>query len=682
MKRQGKRILLTALTAILLAGLLVTGASAAGFSRTRTYTPGQFADVPANAWYADSVKNCYELGLMGGSGPDTFNPNGTLTVAEILTVAARMHNIYHGGSGTIPAAEGFWFQGAVDYCLKNGIITEGQFAYYTGRADRAEMVGILAAALPESAFTAVNQVTELPDVHKTTPYQQDIFMFYKAGIITGSDGYGMFHPYSTISRAEAAAILARVADPSLRKSFALLSVTERAQTILPVKNRGYLGEMSCGMLAYQDENYKWGYLNDEGKVVIPARYSRVEEFKDGLAVVHDETGSTLIDTAGKNVLPGYSGIKSLGNGVYAAFQKNGEKGSWLYADGQIINLQNASISLLGSNTRDGHISSYQSYGCPDYFVVFRDWNVGIIDRSGRELVPVIYERGTIQCSGRFFIVEKKEGGEDVYNLEGEFLGSFDDVDWKNGVYFLGGKIGEKYAIVSQKGVLTEAVFDQVMIEWSNKYGVTARKGFETALYSADGDVIISMGKYRYGLFTVEEDYILCEENIFVNGKFRNTDKYMLDLKGNYIGAWDTKDIVYEEDGYFVDRAGRIYDQNKNLIKGAKVFHGVLTRGYMYLGSYRCYQGMNGKYGVCDSERIYTDPIYDDPYEASEAAWDYVPGTFGFDMHRWLCYSISTNNYRRASDKYYIGLEKLGEDCFAGPMEDDGPLYLVRPRYPQ
>lgn len=46
-----------------------------------------------------------------------------------------------------------------------------------------------------------------------------IYTLYNAGILTGSDAYGTFHPDDGITRAEVAAIMARIIDPAQRKTF-------------------------------------------------------------------------------------------------------------------------------------------------------------------------------------------------------------------------------------------------------------------------------------------------------------------------------------------------------------------------------------------------------------------------------------------------------------------------------
>ena len=55
------------------------------------------------------------------------------------------------------------------------------------------------------------------------PNSDKILMLYQAGVLTGSDIYGTFHPDNSIKRSEAAAIIARMAIPSERKNVTLMN---------------------------------------------------------------------------------------------------------------------------------------------------------------------------------------------------------------------------------------------------------------------------------------------------------------------------------------------------------------------------------------------------------------------------------------------------------------------------
>ena len=286
---------------------------------------GAFSDVPENAWYTDAAQLCVDRGLLKGTGEDTFSPDNAVTLAEVMTVAVRLHYQAHGGTGDPPAApdswgtgalstpsgaillpfttcdlargltyryaqasprrrplyltvtaeeraaltpaggpaqavltlngvtvltgglapaegsanrmefvadpgsdytafnrelsaflpapaSGLWYRDALWYAREHGMVDgqpmEASFEEPAARQDLAEW---LCSALPQSALTPINTVDILPD--SSDP---EVLALYRAGILTGVDSSGAFAPERTLSRAELATVLARVADPSLR----------------------------------------------------------------------------------------------------------------------------------------------------------------------------------------------------------------------------------------------------------------------------------------------------------------------------------------------------------------------------------------------------------------------------------------------------------------------------------
>ena len=81
---------------------------------------------------------------------------------------------------------------------------------------RGEFVHIFHGA--EEAYKAINTVADnaIPDVKTNDKFAAEIYEFYRAGILTGSDAKGTFHAESTIKRSEAATILLRMYDSSVR----------------------------------------------------------------------------------------------------------------------------------------------------------------------------------------------------------------------------------------------------------------------------------------------------------------------------------------------------------------------------------------------------------------------------------------------------------------------------------
>ena len=215
---------------LLSAFIAPTNADAAEYSmgnfnpHSYSYARGQFADVDESAWYGISgqgvVSTACGLGLMNGTGSG-FAPDGNLTIAQVVTMAARLCSIYNGDNYSFVQGNP-WYQCYVDYAEEWGILSEGEFAEKMGSsATRAEMAYIFYYALPDAELSAINKVTNLPDVNSGNPYYEHILYLYNAGILTGNDAYGTFTPDAPINRASAAAIVSRMALPELRKEFTL-----------------------------------------------------------------------------------------------------------------------------------------------------------------------------------------------------------------------------------------------------------------------------------------------------------------------------------------------------------------------------------------------------------------------------------------------------------------------------
>ena len=211
------------LLAVLTPGLAAeSGTPEQPFTRSRVYAGGQFSDVSTGDWFAPSVKDAYELGLMDGVGGGVFNPSGPVQVSEVVALCCRLHSIYSGGDGSFPQAGGAWYQVYVDYAAEHGILQEGQFQYNVP-ATRWQCAVLLDAALPPSALPAVNSVARwsIPDVEPEARYMPAVYRLYNAGIFSGSDDAGSFRPDASILRCEIAAVASRMADPALRQTFSL-----------------------------------------------------------------------------------------------------------------------------------------------------------------------------------------------------------------------------------------------------------------------------------------------------------------------------------------------------------------------------------------------------------------------------------------------------------------------------
>ena len=177
--------------------------------------PGQsssFSDVSDGAWYAPYVNAAAGAGLMQGTGEGSFSPDQTLSVAEVVTLAARLYAEENGGIVPTSDPDQSWYQGAYDYCVDSSLFTAAEVpvSSMTDPATRFEMVDLLDRAVPDSEKTPIHSEVTVPDLSQSSPYGDVVYRWYQAGITQG-DQDGNFNGGSQITRAETAAILCRLA---------------------------------------------------------------------------------------------------------------------------------------------------------------------------------------------------------------------------------------------------------------------------------------------------------------------------------------------------------------------------------------------------------------------------------------------------------------------------------------
>lgn len=191
------------------------------FVRSKEFRREIFRDVKPKDWFYENVKSVYEYGLMEGKGESIFDPQKNITLGETITVAARLHSIYHFGQGDFPRGQSPWYTPYLEYARKNGIPTD--FSNFSKSAERWEFAVVLASAFPDEGFLSKNTVKDgaIPDVKNGDSYGTAVYKLYRAGILIGNDGVGTFAPKTFIKRGEVAAILSRMAEPKLRKEITL-----------------------------------------------------------------------------------------------------------------------------------------------------------------------------------------------------------------------------------------------------------------------------------------------------------------------------------------------------------------------------------------------------------------------------------------------------------------------------
>ena len=214
------------LCGLLSAAVLTAGAAAVPSPEDespvlRSYT-GQFTDVAYDAWYYNDVANAYSLGLIDGVSADSFHPNGSLTIAQTIKLAAICH-LSLSVTGKVNAevfgsTGGSWYAGYVSYAKEHDIVTE-EYPDYDAPATRAQVAVLFARAILHSGAQPAekNALTAgvLNDVDASSWYASSVYRLYRWGIMTG-DEHALFHPANTIRRSEICAVVMRTVGSSYR----------------------------------------------------------------------------------------------------------------------------------------------------------------------------------------------------------------------------------------------------------------------------------------------------------------------------------------------------------------------------------------------------------------------------------------------------------------------------------
>ncbi len=442
MKRLGT--LLLALS--LLCALTIPALSAAAenpFSKSQDYAP--YPDVTAANWYYPYAKLCQEVGIITGKAGG-FDGQATITQAETLTIAARLHQTYYGNP-PIPADEYDWFQPIWEYATAHDLIYLEQWSV-AEMSTRGQFLTQMSKVFPPEMFPPLNQITAIPDLTPGSQLEANALYFYNAGILTGLNPYGSFSPQGHITRAEVAAIVARIIDPALRVSFSPAAYEPDAwkkplTKLLIDAAPKYISDFDGLHLSGYDENNHFYYYKLEGDrakafLVLDSDYNlNHPTLQDGMisearfldntqgsffwhsAQYYDTEGRALFPSAtlyrnGTNFEDGIALVTRCADNVMCVIDKTGavirELGptvayDTLLSDGMVLTngvAPNNDTTVLDLRAEVQPTYSYSiierfSAGLAPFYA-YREQGLlwGYINRSGTMVIPMAYDH-----AGRF-----------------------------------------------------------------------------------------------------------------------------------------------------------------------------------------------------------------------------------------------------------------------------------------
>ena len=110
------------MSAILMALVLVFSLSVTAFAAVEDTG---YADVAADAWYAEAVEYVRDNGLMSGTSATTFAPNDTMTRSMLATTLYREAGspAVSGSDAFTDTQEGAWYADAISWAADEGIVS-------------------------------------------------------------------------------------------------------------------------------------------------------------------------------------------------------------------------------------------------------------------------------------------------------------------------------------------------------------------------------------------------------------------------------------------------------------------------------------------------------------------------------------------------------------------------------
>ena len=184
---------------------------------TDSGTRPAFSDIPEDAWYKKDVDSVFGRGILKGMSDTRFGGEESVTLAQALTMAVRVRMLYEEGTPLpLAKADEAWYQPALDVVLAQRWELP-DLSDLDRPATRKAFAEVLYYALPEGALPKRNETDGVADV--TDPdLLSKVLHLYRGGILAG-DPDGAFRPDDPVTRAEAAAILARLTDITRRIGF-------------------------------------------------------------------------------------------------------------------------------------------------------------------------------------------------------------------------------------------------------------------------------------------------------------------------------------------------------------------------------------------------------------------------------------------------------------------------------
>ncbi|MCI9671794.1 MAG: hypothetical protein HFF49_09655 [Lawsonibacter sp.] len=330
-------------------------------------------------------------------------------------------------------------------------------------------------------------------------------------------------------------------------------------------------------------DYKYGFVDTTGKIVVPLVYDSVQPFSEGLAAVTIGSNTFFIDTAGRTVLDlgtTYQHVESFSEGLAVVSDQNYKHGA-IDRTGRLVipmeydRMENFSHGLSAVGKQNGT----DAYGNPFYAE-------GFINRTGAVAIPLDYGRAHSFSDG--LAVVGVHSGYEMDDYSGEYVQT------------------HKYGFIDTTGkVVIPMIYDSVSFNWTdynkafNDGAAAVAKDGKLGLIDRAGNIVVPL---KYDCSTNAYDAYFSNNVIaFYEGNGERGHSYLMDSRGNFAvppeyefkwrspkygepGAFFDDVAVVGKNGKwgYMDRSGKLllpleYDEVSYASKGI----GVVRQGSRY-----------------------------------------------------------------------------------------------------
>lgn len=220
------------------------------------------------------------------------------------------------------------------------------------------------------------------------------------------------------------------------------------------------------------DKLKYGFIDKDGKEIIPFIYDEANNFVNGLALVRKNGKRGYIDKDGKEVIPLIYKYAVPFFGNMALVSKDANKCYYIDRSGKMIapfdfvyanifSMTKEGIIVWNDDKKQGFVNNegklvlpciYDDISlgyCDDLLCVQKDNDFGYYNTTGKEIVPCKYGMGLASYNGIAKVFDEWAGDDGAYiDSAGNILFSFVQVD-KRDTY---GNFCEDLAVVSHDGL--------------------------------------------------------------------------------------------------------------------------------------------------------------------------------------------------------------------------------------